>query len=278
MTFPGATVPGMAATRTIVAFLDGEDSPDIMNPIHSTAVAHEYGFRAALVGGVTVYGWLTPPLIEALGEGWLDDGWCDVSFKRPVYPGDVMTATVDDNGTFEMVKDTGERCLVGVAGRGRAPWFGDLHLPTRRAPEPRPAELPWLTLENAPVAQDLRPMPVPLSAEEARAYARNLQRDEHERWTGERPRLHPGWLAARMTPMIHHSYDYKPAIHARSLIQHLAPGYAGQTVTVAGHFLDAYERNGHHYAEVDGVVLAEDGSETVAIRHTTIFRPAKRDA
>ena len=67
------------ATRTITAFLDGPDSPDISNPIHSTEVATQYGFRAALVGGVTVYGWTVPAIIGALGEGWLERGWADVS-------------------------------------------------------------------------------------------------------------------------------------------------------------------------------------------------------
>ena len=40
--------------RTIDAFLSNEDSPTIGNPIHSTEVAQQFGFRGALVGGVTV--------------------------------------------------------------------------------------------------------------------------------------------------------------------------------------------------------------------------------
>lgn len=267
-------------TRTITAFLDGPDSPDISNPIHSTAVAAEYGFKAALVGGVTVYGWCTPPIIDALGEGWLDEGWADVAFRRPVYPGDVMTVTIERAGdgpaTLLMTNDRGERCLVGEVGAALAPWFAELCAPVRTAAEPRPTAVPYLTLENAPVGQDLRPMPVAWLAEDAAAYATELQRDTHPRWTGDRPRPHPGWLAARMTPMMHHSYDYAPAIHTRSKIQHLAPGYAGQVVTVTGRFVEAYEEKGHHYAVVDGSILAADATEIARIRHTTIFRPAKR--
>ena len=269
-----------AFTRTITAFLDGPDSPDISNPIHSTAVATEYGFKAALVGGVTVYGWCTPPIVEAVGEGWLDQGWADVSFRRPVYPGDAMTITVSptgiDRAELLMTNDRGERCLAGEVGLGRGPWFSELTRPARTTAEPRPAAVPYLTLEDAPVGEDLRPMPVPLLRDDAVIYATDLQRDLHERWAGEHPRLHPGWLAARMTPMMHHSYDYAPAIHTRSQVQHLAPGYAGQTVTVTGHLVRAYEEKGHHYAVVDGSILAEDGTEVARIRHTTIFRPAKR--
>ena len=114
---------------------------------------------------------------------------------------------------------------------------------------------------------------VPFTADDAREYARALQRDDDPRWTGERPRIHPGWLAARMTPLIKHSYWYGPAIHARSRIQHLAPAFAGQGVTVAGHFLRAFEEKGHHYAEIDGTILDDGGGAVARIRHTTIFRP-----
>ena len=267
-------------TRRITAFLDGPDSPDISNPIHSTAVAAEYGFKAALVGGVTVYGWTVPALIAFFGEAWLDRGWVDVAFRRPVYPGDEMTATVEDGGdataTLAMTNGDGERCLAGTAGMGDAPWLRDLVLPMLRTAEPRPAELPWLTLENAPAGQDLRPMAVPLSVAQAVEYALEKQADAHPRWAGERPRVHPGWLAARMTPMIHHSYDYAPAIHTRSQVQHLAPAYAGQSFTVAGHFVEAFERKDNQYAVVDGLILAADGTEVTRIRHTTIFRVARR--
>jgi hypothetical protein len=79
-----------------------------------------------------------------------------------------------------------------------------------------------------------------------------------------------------MTRLLHHSYNYGPAIHARTHLQNLARAEAGQTVTVAGHFHQAYERKGHHYAVFDGVILSEDGRELVKMRHTTIFQVAKR--
>jgi len=112
--------------------------------------------------------------------------------------------------------------------------------------------------------------------EDARAYAAEKQRDNSPLWTDEGGRIHPGWIAARMTPLIHHSYDYGPAIHARSQIQNLSPALIGQSVTVAGHFLEQYERKGHHYAVVDGVILSESGEELAHLRHTTIFQVARR--
>lgn len=272
-------MPAASAERHITAFLDGEDSPDVLNPIHSTEVAAQYGFRAALVGGVTTYGWMAPAIIEALGERWLEDGWADVSFRRPIFPGDDLVAHVDakGDGSWEvaMVNQDGERCIAGTVGLGTASWLGEIHVPERRVAEPRPAALPYLTMANAPIGDDLRPLAVPLSREDHVAWMWQKQHDDSPFWAAPGAPVHPGWLAGRMTPLLHHSYDYSPSIHTGSQIQHLAPAITGQTFVFAGHFSDAFERKGHHYAVIDGVMLAEDGHELARLRHTTIFRVAK---
>ena len=67
------------------AFLDNEDNDDIINPIHSTGFARRHGFRGPLVGGVTVWGWAVPAILEAAGEGWLDRGWSGFRFRHPTY-------------------------------------------------------------------------------------------------------------------------------------------------------------------------------------------------
>ncbi len=268
------------AERRITAFMEDPDAPRPENPIHSTAGGTEYGYRAALVGGVTVYGWAAPAIIEALGVSWLDHGWCELAFRRPTYPGDEMTARLTEraDGTFEltMTNQEGARCLVGAAGLGDAPWLGEMLTPDRLEAERRPESLPQLTLDNAPVGEDLRPQAVEVTAEQARRYASEQVVDEHPLFQGERPRIHPGWIAARMSPFLHHSFEYTPSIHAQSHIQHLAPAFAGQTVTVAGRGVEVYERKGHQYIAADGLIIGEDGTWLARVRHTTIFSVAKR--
>ena len=275
MSWEGAMLAA-GAERQILAFLDGEDSPTISNPIHSTEVAAQYGFRGALVGGVTVYGWFTPPLIDVLGERWLRDGWADVRFRRPTFPGDLMTARVDLGGdgaaTVAMLNPEGVATIEGSAGTATAPWFGELTPPSGRPAEPKPAAVPMLTIESAPTGQALRPMLVRWSEADASAYAENLQQDTSGRFSGPGGLVHPGWIAARMTPLLKHSYDYGPSIHIRTQVQHLAPARAGQAFTVEGTFLRAYEQNGHHVAELDGSLMSEEGEEVARLRHTTIFR------
>ena len=271
-----ATMQATAGERRITAFLDGEDSPTISNPIHSTEVAAKYGFRGALVGGVTVYGWFTPAILEVLGERWLSDGWADVRFRRPVFPGDELTARAeaqpDGTATLSTLLPDGDTAIAGTAGLGRGPWFVELTAPNVRPAEPKPERVPLLTLESAPSRAELRPMPVPFSVEDASLYATNLQKDGSGRFTGEGAFVHPGWIAARMTPLLKHSFDYGPSIHIRTQVQHLASARAGQDFTMVGRFLQAYEQKGHHVAELDGSLLAEDGEELARLRHTTIFR------
>src|SRR5262245_59450085 len=40
------------------------------NKIHDDAVAAQYGFRGGLVQGVTVYAYMTYPLVQSFGEAW----------------------------------------------------------------------------------------------------------------------------------------------------------------------------------------------------------------
>jgi len=266
--------------RRITAFMEDPDNMNIGNVIHANQGAQEYGYRAALVGGVIVYGWTVPAILQAAGHEWLENGWIDVSFRRPTYPGDEMTALATERagGVFDLVmtNQDGETCLSGELGLGRAPWFDELKMPSRRQAEPRPDQLPQLTPESAPVRRDLRPMAVPISKDDARRFSLDREQEQDPAFIGDTPLLHPGWIAGRMTPLIHHSYTYGPAIHARGHIQNLARAEAGQTVTVAGHFRQAYERKGHHYAVIEGVIIAEDGRELARLRHTTIFQVAKR--
>jgi len=277
------TAPGHA-DLTVDAFLDNEDSEEIRNPIHSTSFARRYGFRGALVGGVTVWGWATPAILEAAGEGWLDRGWADFAFRHPTYPGDRLTIRVRPegergDGTFSvtMTNRDGVECVVATVGLGDAPWLGELQTPSRLAAGPAPRPKPPLLLERARPGEDLVPKAFPMSAEDARAYMRESQRTDDARFTGERPRLHPGWIAGRVEELLRHNYALPSSMHTRSRVQHLAPAYAGQTVTAAARLIEAYERKGHHFGVFDCVIAGEDGTELARIRHWTIFRIAPPD-
>ena len=266
--------------RRLTAFMDDPDPADMTNAIHSSDAAQEYDYAAALVVGVTAYGWTVPAIREALGDGWLEEGWIDVSFRRPIYPGEDLsvrlTAAEEGQQELEVVKADGSRALVGRVGLGRAAWLSDLERPDAALPRPVAVDRPRLTPANLPVGQDVPPMAVAISAEAAGEYAARVQADEGPPWGGVGARLHPGWLAGRATRLIEHSYEHYPALHARSQIQHFGPALAGQTLTVSGRIVEGYARKGHEYLVLDCWIVGEDGRDVAVQRHTSIYQPAVR--
>ncbi|MBI5285652.1 MAG: MaoC family dehydratase [Chloroflexi bacterium] len=269
------------AELTVEAFLDHEDRDDIRNPIHASGYARRYGFRGALVGGVTVWGWATPAIIEAAGEAWLDHGWSEFVFRQPTYPGDRLDIRVrpdagrnDGALSVTMTNQEGVDCVVATVGLGDAAWLGTLQTPRRLEPQPMRDPQPELLLERAPIGQDLIAASFAMTVDDARAYIDQSVRRDDGLFTGERPRLHPGWIAGRVEELLRHNYAMPSSMHTRSQVQHLARADALQTVTAAARCIEAYERKGHHIGVFDCVIVAEDGTKLAHMRHTTIFRIA----
>jgi hypothetical protein len=260
--------------RTLVATMPDADAPNPGNPIHSTDTARNYGFRAALVGGATIYGWCVAPIVEAAGVEWLDHGWVHVSFRRPVFPNDELRLRIGADGTFE-VRGRDDRVRIdGRIGLGDAPWPA-VARPTRKAPEPPADPLPVLTPDTVPVGRDLRARRVPLSRADAEAFCRDKQNETLPIFYGTDARVHPAWLANQPIYWLHHSFGYGPAIHTESRIEHVRGARVGQDFTVLGRCADAFERNGHRYI-VNDVDIVDAADRLVArIRHTAIYRVAK---
>ena len=265
--------------RTITAFLDGDDSLEINNIIHSTAGAARYGYTGPLVGGTTVYAWSIAALVEALSEDWLDEGWVEFQLRKPVYPSEVITTRVTPNGgdvEFTMTKHTGDIAVRGTAGLGVADFNTEISTATDRAPQPEPADRPFITRAVAPLGEDLPAMAIDLSAADAAWYAEQKARDSHPLWHGANARVHPGWIAQRANALLAHTWRYT-AIHASSQIQHLAPVHPDQTLLVSGRLDSGYERKGHEYAIIDLTVTAEDGQDLVRMRQPTIYQVGERE-
>src|SRR5437016_14283539 len=67
------------------------DAAASANKIHDDTVARQYGFRGGLVPGVSVYAYMTYPLVHSFGEAWLTRGTAQVQFAKPIYEGDQVT-------------------------------------------------------------------------------------------------------------------------------------------------------------------------------------------
>lgn len=269
--------------QTIDAFLSNEDSPTIGNPIHSTEVAQQFGFRGALVGGVTVWGWATDAILEALGEGWLERGWADFLFRQPTYPGDRLAVRVEpgsdaapDAHTVTMTNQDGVLCVVASVGVGDAPWLGDLTKPGDMTPQPSPTPIPPIVMGETPTGVDWRAAEADTDEPTMREFlGRSLPKPSNPLFKGPNAPLHPGWIAGRGERLLRHNVSLPQSIHTRSQVQHLALARGGQKIVTGAHLLDIYERKGHHFANFDLLMQGEDGTPLAQLRYWTIVRVAK---
>ena len=281
----------VSVERTITAFLDGDDSLEIGNIIHSTEGAARYGYTGPLVGGVTVYAWSVAALVEALGDAWLDEGWVEFQLRKPVYPNEVITTSVSplppsrgklpkaEGGApaveFTMTKHTGDIAVRGTAGLGIADFYREITTANDRTPIPRPDDRPFITRAVAPLGKDLPAMVNDLSVAEAERYADEFARDPDPRWRAATGRVHPAWIALRANRLLEHTWRYT-AIHASSQIQHLAPVHPDQRLLVSGRIESGYERKGHEYAVLDINLSSEDGRDLARLRQPTIYQVGER--
>lgn len=269
-------------TRSVIATPD-PPPVGIPNPIHAEDGAGDAGYAGALVAGVRTYGWVAEVVVDALGAGWLDNGWADVTLRRPLFAGEVVTISVGVPGgasggvtACAVSASVGERVVLnGAVGLGAANWADDLD-----PPEPGPALDPpelrsTYTIDTAPVGEPLRPLGAFVSA----AAARRLALDDLGQVSSRVPdgRLHPWFLAGRMAPLTRHNFTYGPTVHVRTQIQHLGPARVEQEIVIAARIVEVYERKEHWYQVLDGLVAGGGGAPGCAklarLRHHTIFRP-----
>ena len=91
-------------------------APESENRIHSDEVAKEYGFRGALVPGVTVSAYLIHPAVVAWGDAWLERGRARVVVHSPVYDRETFQVDVSNASPSEyeaeLVDQTGAKCAT----------------------------------------------------------------------------------------------------------------------------------------------------------------------
>src|SRR5207248_3723584 len=89
------------------------------NKIHDDDVARQHGFAGGLVPGITVFGYLTTPVVEAWGEAWLERGSLSARFRQPIYDGEEVTVVgtlgAEGDVQLEARNRAGDVCAVGEA-------------------------------------------------------------------------------------------------------------------------------------------------------------------
>jgi acyl dehydratase len=246
------------------------------NAIHDDATAQQYGFRGALVPGVTVYAYLTPPLMSAFGTAWLDRGVTSVRFVKPVMEGEevVVTGEITERTaqavTARLSASTaasGECATASVTLPAGLPTavnlaqYATAALPADRPPATREALL-GISVLGSPVYE--------YTDAEATAYLDKIA-DSHMIYRGPGGRVHPAFYLHVANRALSRNVKLGPWIHVGSVVRHLAAARIGDTLTMRGRVRSLFEKKGKEFVELDLVMTA--GARAIAhILHTAIYR------
>lgn len=261
----------MQLTHHAIAHNDAEASD---NRIHSDEMAKKYGFRGALVPGVTVYGYLTHPLTAAHGERWLEGSAFELRLIKPAYHGDALSISGGADGVqHTLTCHNGEGTLLATleGDLGEQQPHGPWQTPPSEKPHER-VEIAWdaIDVDSALPAMHLRPEPADNAA------CCELLRDEQPLWsTGERPPVHPLYLA-RVTNLAFSRHWFMPAwIHVGTHFRHLRVIRLGDDVEVRTIPVEKWTRRGHQFARLY-IAMLTGGTPALEAEHTAIFRVAER--
>jgi len=216
-------------------------APDSENRIHDDRTAALYGFRAGLVPGVTVYGYLTVPVVDRFGADWLARGGMRVRFQQPVYEGDEVVVTLSGNGVAASKDGT-------VCAAGEIFWSEDAPPDLALYPEqPLPAVRPPASAESLAPGSVLGTLYAALPAPDEEA------------------------LLTLSNHLLMQNVQLGPWLHAASEIRHFSLALDGDRLSVRGRVAERFERKGHRFVVLDIVVTASDRL-VQQVRHTAIYK------
>ncbi|HEU5193834.1 MAG TPA: hypothetical protein VFW70_03755 [Methylomirabilota bacterium] len=248
------------------------------NKIHDDATARQYGFRGGLVPGVTVYAYLTEPLVAALGAAWLDRGTATVRFLRPVFEGEELAATgavtARDARTVS-AEVNGATPVEAQAATLAATLPSGMPTPVnlalyRAAPLPDPR--PEATREHL-TGLDILGTPTHTYDEAAAAEWLEKVGDPLPLYRGRDGWVHPAYFLHQANQALRQNVRLGPWIHVGSVVRHLGGARIGETLAVRGRVRSVFEKKGREFVELDLVIVAGSRPRPVAhILHTAIFR------
>lgn len=248
------------------------------NKIHDDATARRYGFRGGLVPGVTVYAYLTEPLVAALGPAWLERGTASARFHRPVFDGEELTVA----GAITARAPTGlaaavtgstpatpEAATLAVTLPAGSPTPVNLAL---YGPAPLPDPRPEVTRAHLASLETLGTPTVRYDEAQAEAYLDKVG-DPLPLYRGARGWVHPAFFLDQANRALRENVRLGPWIHAGSVVRHLGGARVGETLATRGRVRSLFDRKGREFVELDLVIVAGDRPRPVAhVLHTAIYR------
>ena len=259
-------------SRQVIAHNDATDSG---NPMHDDVAAKALNFKGALVPGITVFGYMTHNLVTAFGPDWLDRGFMQVRFRRPVYDSEKLTIASRESDDSQSIKldvqnPDGEICVTGR---------GSMSLELTSLPEEIAAfrELPdplWpATRAQFSNVKNLGTLSAEFPVSDCAEFLDAMQDDQGIYRDGT---THPAWLLRQANIVVDRNFDLGPWIHVESEVQNYARANNGERIEVRAQVVELFERKGHEYFDLDIALLADGDPDRLVMRvlHRAIYKMA----
>jgi hypothetical protein len=218
------------------------------NKIHDDRVASSLGFRGGLVPGVTVYGYMIPPVLEAFGLRWLESGSMNMRLNAPCYEGETVVS-VCNGANISATHEDGTLYASGTVAIDDDTDLRVASLPLH--PLPEMDQRPVASCETILPGLPLGTIQAPLDVEDVTAIPERLLRMAND--------------------ILVRNFRMSPWIHAGSHVRHHRPAGLGQEITVRGVIQECFERKGRKFA-VAGLQMLTGPNPIATVRHTFIYQ------
>jgi len=248
------------------------------NRIHSDDIARKYGFTGALVSGVSIFGYLTHPLVANQGESWFRNSIAEVRFLKPAYAGDTLDIRLEPaNGSqqdhYQVSVANPEGALLAQLDSRSAidlPAPDPLAHMTADSLESTRPEISWDLIEPG------RPAPRCefLVSAERQQEALALMRDGLELYQqGENPLIHPYLLLKECNNALMRMFVLPAWIHVGSRLVLREPPRVGESFEIVTVPIEKWERKGHQFVRLY-IAFCSPSQVALEVWHSAIFRIA----
>jgi hypothetical protein len=245
------------------------------NKMHDDTVAKRFGFSGGLVPGVDVMAYMMHLPVAKWGRAFLERGSIEARFVKPVYDGETVDVTGEESDgvlTIEVVS-RGELCATGTASLpASAP---KLSIADFSVAVPVSERKPVSTASYEP-GKWLGTIPRSWAGEAAQEYLTDVR--ETDTIYAREGLVHPGQLQRVMNKVLVDNAILGPWIHVGSRMQLLSAGMAGDEITGRARVTGNYEKKGHHFVELDALVVGNGRTALAHCQHIAIYQPREQAA
>jgi acyl dehydratase len=241
------------------------------NRIHDDETARRLGFTGGgLVPGVEVYAYACHAPVRRWGRAWLERGWAEMRFLRPVYDGRTVQVEAAEAGEDVLLAARSDGVLCAAGEAGLSPPGAPSDLGDSPEPPAPPATRPPASEASLAPGTLLGIAPWRPTAAEVAEYLGGIGETDP---IYEREGLaHPGQVLRLCNRALVENVVLGPWIHVGSRVRNLAAARVGQGLSLRARVLSNTERKGHRLVELDALVFTEGGAPVAHIRHHAIWR------